>query len=76
MLDRVRTINDFDCSYYKTSRLSNRKGYVVTFTARLDGEVVQSQLSFDKEQMRLIGMKQAKEMVLDNLLVQLNRRGL
>ena len=76
MLDRIRTINDFDCSYYETSSLPNRKGYGVTFTARLDGEVVWSRLYFDKEQMRLIGMKQAKEMVLDNLLVRLNRRGL
>lgn len=72
MSNKVIRENDFDCSSIEVTRLPHRLGYSIMFLARLNGNPVGETHTFDQRQIRLLGMKQAKYIVVDTLLARLN----
>jgi hypothetical protein len=68
----IFTENDIDCGYFTTSREPGRRAYIIKFDARVKGEVVSHQLRFLPEEYRTLGRNQAREAVIDALIVKLN----
>lgn len=75
MYGKVVRESDFDCSTFQVARLPHRMGYLIVFNARWGGIHVAEKATFNSQQMRLLGMTQAKQMLVDSLLARLNGVG-
>jgi hypothetical protein len=72
----IITEGDIIPGYFETSREPSRRAYIIKYTGRSkygkDG-IVSHQLRFLPEEYRTLGRDQAREAVIDSLLVKLNK---